>query len=514
MATFKGSTPPSIPEDFRAARAAAREFTDIVLRLPNVIGCGVARRTVGGRETDEWCFVTYVSRKLPPDMLHASELVPRELHTLEGTVLTDVEERPEPRFLADTSLYRPLQGGCQILSAAGGGTLGAVVYDGTDFQPVLLTCNHCLTLLGQRTTIPANSQVRQPARVLAPTADINNPFVFRSGPIVGSTKRIVPWLMPPLGATHNFQARVDAGIVALNPDVDAAFRVIDVGKHPYVILPPYEGLRVVKRGWVTERTEGVVKAIDVSITIRDDDGKLIRIGGVDSGFGIKSQGSAFARRGDSGSLIVDADGGAARGMLFGGDTPGPFSWTYACELNAVFEELQLETPCTGGLHAAIKRAVLRRYTDAWTEVEARGGGLVGEMVRKTDRFRDRYLPADDNGKVSGAFGSLMQNLASELAEQVHGDEDFAGLLDRAFGDWFALPTMYDMLEYQIPEDLPQRIDAAFRRLRELSPDAKGYEWLTTAIAGAIGLTMREFFAREFRNRKTETKQKGRVRTVS
>lgn len=497
MTTSKDDCASPAHGDMGAARAAARDYTDAVLRLPNVIGCGVARRMVGGRETEEWCFSVFVSRKVRAAHLRADEMVPRELTTAEGTVRTDVVERAQPVFLVDTSMYRPLRGGCQISTQAGNGTLGAIVYDGTDWAPVLLTCNHCLTQLGQRDAIPANPSVRQPATIILPfSPSPANPSPVVAGPIIGTTKRIVPWLPPPLGQTYaaSLEARVDAGIASMT--VDAQFRIIGLGKHPYVILPPYEGLEVTKRGHMTELTQGAtVKAVDVSITIKDKDGRYVRIGGVDSGFAMKaSAGTVFAAPGDSGSLVLDADRGAARGMIFAGDL-GPGGWVYACELGAIFAMLELETPCTGGLHGLVQRAVLRRHSE-WMVAGGGKKSLVGMMVRNIDRFRDHYLSDFADGRVSGAFGGMLQHLATELAEAVHCDEDFAGLLDRAFGDWLVQPTIYDMLEYRLPADFDDRVRAAFGRLHERSPEACGVDWLPRALADAGGRTMREWLARK------------------
>jgi class 3 adenylate cyclase/tetratricopeptide (TPR) repeat protein len=97
MTDAKGNPKADRPDELRAARAAARDHTNAVLRLPNVIGCGVARRIVRGRETTEWCLVAFVSQKLPPAMLAADAMVPRELTTPEGTIRTDVVEREIPR---------------------------------------------------------------------------------------------------------------------------------------------------------------------------------------------------------------------------------------------------------------------------------------------------------------------------------------------------------------------------------------------------------------------------------
>jgi hypothetical protein len=319
-----------------------------------------------------------------------------------------------------------------------------------------------------------------------------------TGPVIGTTKRIVPWVVPPLGSTGaNLEARVDAGIIALNPDIDVRFRVIDLGRHPYVILPAYPGLEVVKRGFRTERTIGTVLEIDVTTLLQDFNGQTVRVGGFDSCFSIQApEDAVFALRGDSGSLVVDADLSAARGMFIGGDmTRGGV--VYACDLDAIFEMLQLETPCTGGLHGIIRRAILRRHFEALT-TERSGAGITGEMIHKIDRFRGRYLSDVPDGHMSGALGYLLQALASDLAEQSYSDDDFAGLLDEAFGDWLVQPTIYDMLEYRLPEDFGLRVRKAFDGLHDLCPTAEGFDWMQSALSESGGHTMRELLSREVR----------------
>jgi hypothetical protein len=490
----------SAPDDANAARAAAREYTDWVLSFPNVHGCGVGRRTVDGRETEEWSLVVFVTRKLPLSALRSDEVIPRQLDTYEGPVLTDVIEAEEPRPFQDTAQYRPLIGGCQIVTVPSGGTLGSILYDATDYQPVLLTCNHVVTAAGQRYAMPADTRVFQPG---ASAADL-----------VGNTKRIVPWTAAPLGANYGWDARVDAGIIDPDFNVELKFEVIDLGKHPYVFLPPYEGLEVVHRGATSLLSEGTVKYIDVAFILSQKVGGRVRIGGVDCGFAIQRLGGNFALPGDSGSLIVDQNRGAARGMVVGGDTEIS-GYTYACEMGAIVEALQLETPCMGGLHSMIKRAVHRRGIPSpeidrpvsglmrdnavvGDRSESRvaelrsGNGLLRDRVANVDRFRVRYLPDTTDGSVAGALGSTLQLLAADLAEAIYDDEDFAGLLDEAFGEWLIQPTMYDMLEYRLPEDFGQRVLKAFDRLKEQRPAVAGrISWMQPAFSGSGGMKMRE-----------------------
>jgi hypothetical protein len=458
-------------------RLAAAEYSDRVFRFPNVIGYGVGQRTTGGRKTGEPCLVVFVQRKLPLSALRAAEILPRIVETRHGVLKIDVVEQAMPQLGADNASYRPLRGGCQIsVSASGGsGTLGAVMYDRRDADVVLLTCNHVLTIAGQRTVMPNNTVVSQPTM----------------GRPVGRTKRIVPWFLTPLGDFDaKWQARVDAGIVTLDAGVDAQFRVIDLGKHPYVPLPPSEGLEVRKRGFTSELTAGTVEHVDLAIILDDSNGDRVRIGGPGSGFSVRSSADqSFFLRGDSGSLVVDADGGAARGLMFGGDFKAG-GLSYGCQLNAIMEELELETPCTGSMDAMFMAALRRRRLLSRVNVT-----LVGSLSKNLRKFRFRYLQAAAEGTVGKALEHAFQALASELAEGLALDDDFAGLMDRALGDLITQPTVFDMLEYQLPEDFGERLGCAFNRLHELNPESTGFEWIAPTFRNSGATKLRDLLAR-------------------
>lgn len=226
--------------------------------------------------------------------------------------------------------------------------------------------------------------------------------------------------------------------------------------------------------------------IDLTVVVTDFNGQSVRLGGVGSGFSVRSPaGALFFQRGDSGSLVVDSTGGAARGLMFAGDfMNGGIS--YGCQLSAIMEELQLETPCTGSLNAAFMRALRRRRL--FSTMATRDTVPFGANIAK---FRARYLKEGAKGTVAGALEHMFQVLGSELAEGLTLDEDFAGLMDLAFGDWLVQPTVFDMLEYKAPDDFDKRLGRAFERFRELNPEASGYEWVVPAFKGCGGTKMRE-----------------------
>jgi hypothetical protein len=453
----------------------------MILSLPNVVGVGVARRRVGGVVTDEPVVMAYVSRKLPPEALRLDQRVPRLLDVDGDEVRTDVVEVGEPHYVAvDTASYRPVRGGCQIGAADGAGTAGAVMYDRRDQQIVLLTNNHVLTTTGNPTFLPANTTVTQPF----------------GGARIGQSKRIVPMVMAPLGpANYRYFATVDAGIVSVDSNIAVEFDVVEIpGKHPFVVLPPFEGLEVVRRGYRTQLRTGTVEAIDQTIIVKASNGDRHRIG--PSVFSIRSPERLIsAMKGDSGSLVVDAEGGAARGLVFASDEQsGGVTW--ACDLGTIMNVLELDTPCTGSINALIRRSVFRRLADRYAlaqEVDAAGGArnpFVGELITKVDRFRDHHLPTRRDGSTGAEIGSALARLGPDLAATIACDEDAAGLFDLAFGEWLIQPTVFDMLEYRFPETVGVQAAAAFRRVRvrRQSPDL---DLLERIFSTAAGRSMRE-----------------------
>jgi len=452
------------------------------MRLQNVVGVGVAYRQVEGAVTDEPAVRVYVTRKLPRDAVPVEHRVPVQLETEAGEVRTDVVEVGEPQFLfIDDATYRPIEGGCQIGTAGGYGTAGAVMYDRRDQTVVLLTNNHVLTTANPG-ELPANTMVTQPG----------------AGKGIGHSKRIVPMFLAPLGADFTHYATVDAGIVAVDSNVPVEFNVVEVGRHPFVVLPPYPGLQVVHRGWRTQLREGTVEDVDVSMIYKMPNGERRRIGGPEhSVFSIRApEDHVTSMKGDSGSLVVDAEGAAARGLVFAAsELSGGLTW--ACELGTIMSLLELDTLCTGSLNALIRRSAFRRLADRWAlaqHLDAAGGSrnsFVDELIGTVSRFRDQHLPPEPDGSVGLAIGGALQRLAPDLAFAISSDEDAAGHLDRAFGEWLVQPTVFDMLEYRFSDDVGVHVSAALDRMREICPGTSELSLLEQMFKLMAGRSVRE-----------------------
>jgi len=125
-----------------------------LLTLPQVIGVGYGYKTVRGIQTKQEAIVALVSKKLLPEQLACHELVPKTINDM----VTDVIEVGEIKALDVESLVplevrtdkiRPAPPGVSIghfLVTAG--TFGAVVYDNSTAQPMILSNNHILANAG------------------------------------------------------------------------------------------------------------------------------------------------------------------------------------------------------------------------------------------------------------------------------------------------------------------------------------------------------------------------------
>ncbi len=184
-----------------------------------------------------------------------------------------------------------------------------------------------------------------------------------------------------------------------------------------------------------------------------------------------------------------------RTFLFASDLmPGGIS--FACQLPAVFESLELTTPCAGSLDWFVKLAIQRAIWSSGLRRISYRDDAAREASRNLDRFRHRYLSSSDGSSFAAAINQLLESLAQELAEDLPNDDDLAGLLAEAFGDWIACPTVYDMLEYRLPADFGERVGKAIRRFSELHPDIKHLDPLTGVLTGLGEVRIRDLLQRQ------------------
>lgn len=302
---------------------AKQECRNMLFSKPNVNGIDIGRRVRGGKTLDEMVVKVYVTTKVPKDLLDEADLIPANLTIGKETVSVDVEESMMPRAQAFTLKSRPLIGGSSIgVVGAGTGTLGVCILHRSGVY--ILSNDHVLTGSG---SFPIGSLVKQPSEADADVDTVPIAVVTNRVPTDFGTTTYA------LGSVRNSN-RVDAALAVvmgqLVHNINKANRAIYwIGYPDFEILNlEYlgflaQGRTVHKMGRTTHYTVGTVQStswdtdIDYSDVFGNPEGTNIarfidqlRIVGTDG---------PFSDKGDSGSLVLDADSNRPVGLLFAGD---------------------------------------------------------------------------------------------------------------------------------------------------------------------------------------------------
>jgi hypothetical protein len=460
--------------DFTRVLSAQEIHEEALLDRQSVIGVASGPRIRRGRQTRELCVQVFVERKRPLDALGAAERVPAELAALDPTqtVATDVIEIARPVEHQDTTRYRPVPGGCSIgpEASVSAGTLGGWACDNADDAMVLLTNNHVISALDN---LPAARRIVQPGR-------LDGGVLPRD--VIGTLKRHIALttVANPPGAPLPPVTPVDAAIGTI--DVDRDDTVLQIGPAIYELQAPTVGMEVQKRGRTTQLTDnGRVFSVNGTFTINYRNGT--RLGRVGNTFLIRSTNTnVFSAAGDSGSLIFNQRQGELNntrpvvGLLYaGGSFNDGTPYTLACDINAVFGALNLNTVCT-----CVVRAILRALFSGRGMDQAAEQRLVRRKERQLRALRSRVVRKTRFGK---AFDDFVSADAATLAGVLLADDEAFGLAVRALGPWLELRTTLDMLEAEID---PETV-ATVRRLTDvLAKQAKELRPQLAAVNDAVG----------------------------
>ena len=296
-----------------------------LLALPNVIGLGIGLKTVQGRRGDQLCLAVLVRRKLPRAALEPEAIIPDEL----DGIATDVVEVGDIRAqISRTSRHRPAPGGISLgHTRVTAGTFGCVVRDRATGAALLLSNNHVLADCnrgqpGDAILQPGTADGgREPEDVIAAldrfgeiqftrqpaTCPLASWFVRAVNALAawgGFHHRLEAWREDPLAVN-----RIDAAVARPNDEDDVLADVLEIG--PISGTRPAElGLRVRKCGRSSGLTTGEISVLETTITVGYGD-STARFGG-------QIVTTPMSRSGDSGSVLVEAGGHRAVGLLFAG----------------------------------------------------------------------------------------------------------------------------------------------------------------------------------------------------
>jgi hypothetical protein len=324
---YTGSGPPAegaVPEHDEVKRVQVRHRATL-LALPNVIGLGIGLKTVQGRRGGELCLAALVRRKLPRAALEPEAIIPDEL----DGVATDVLEVGDIRAqVSRTTRQRPAPGGVSLShTRVTAGTFGCVVHDRSTGDALILSNNHVLADCnrgqpGDAILQPGTADGgREPEDVIAALERFGEIQFTRQPatcPLASAFVRIVNMLAAWGGFHHRLEAwredplavnRIDAAVARPNDEEDVLAEVLEIG--PISGTRPAElGLRVRKSGRSSGLTTGDITVLETTITVGYGDST--------AQFNGQMVTTPMSRPGDSGSVLVEAGGARAVGLLFAG----------------------------------------------------------------------------------------------------------------------------------------------------------------------------------------------------
>lgn len=315
--------------------ALYRELTKQRKRLltkKHVVGCGIGIKEKGGRPTTTPAIMVFVDKKRPVASLTRKERIPELLNG----IATDVVEVGNLRLLTSdhdirTKEMRPARPGISIghyLVSAG--TFGAVAYDGTTGEPLILSNNHVLanSSAGDNARAKEGDPVYQPGTYDGGNAKDTIGHLLRFVPIHAESQPVectwahaTEWLANRILQTFHRRYRLRFERLAERVNlVDAAVaRPIDPKLlDPYIVGLGYiRGVAEIEPGQVIRKSgrssgvnSGVVRAIRATLNVSLGDAGIAQ-------FDDQIVTTPMAQPGDSGSVGLN-EANEIVGLLFAG----------------------------------------------------------------------------------------------------------------------------------------------------------------------------------------------------
>ncbi|MBO8138152.1 MAG: hypothetical protein H0Z40_08460 [Desulfotomaculum sp.] len=306
-----------------------------LLQRDNVIGVGIGHKQVSNKRTKQLSMVVLVEKKLPPEDLKRSHIIPRKVEGVD----TDVIEVGRIKMLGSRvdidrkERLRPAQPGCSIghfkVSA---GTLGAVVRDRRTGEKLILSNNHILAngsngydgraFIGDPILQPGaydgGNEKDRIARLLR-FVPINRGVEEKQASCLIASGFMLTTNLLLRALRPNYEVKVLKKMQQANT-VDCALarpdgpdliesKILDVGpvKGIAEVRP---GMPVLKSGRTTGLTRGVITTVGTSLQVEMDDSEMVW-------FEDQVTTDLKSRGGDSGSLVITPENEAV-GLLFAG----------------------------------------------------------------------------------------------------------------------------------------------------------------------------------------------------
>lgn len=299
---------------------AKETYKNELFSKANVVGVAVGFKYVGGVKTNELSVIVNVSHKIPQVELPIQDLVPSEL---DGVKTDVIETGTIQTFYEPTGKFRPAPGGVSIghkdITA---GTLGIVVVKEASVSSPYKPGESYSSMFGTTLCpVPQSSEQRKVYilsnnHVLAKgnEAQINDP-IYQPGPFDGGVpadtiaklSKFFPIMYDGL------LNKVDCALAEpLNFEDVIKNSILEIGEVSGSVEAQL-GMLVRKYGRTTQLTSGEIIQMYATVDVSGYPGGTAR-------FEDQIITEVMAAGGDSGSLLVEQNGGRAVGLLFAGSS--------------------------------------------------------------------------------------------------------------------------------------------------------------------------------------------------
>ncbi|MDZ7336187.1 MAG: S1 family peptidase [candidate division KSB1 bacterium] len=296
-----------------------------LMKKKNVVGVGIGYKMSNHRTTGEIGLVVFVSDKLPAAQLASRDVIPK---AIKG-VVTDV--KPVGRIIihkSRTERWRPAPPGVSIgHEYVTAGTFGAVVRDNATGKKLILSNNHVLANSNDARKKDAIVQPgpidggRAPQDLIAQLERFV-PISFKKSEtnvcsIAARIAKIANYLAARFGSKSRLAPfRIEDAVNVVDAAVASPWgdsitdEILNLGT-VHGIAEPELNMKVRKSGRTTAVTEGTITSLNTMVEVGYGNGKSAI-------FENQIITTNMSAPGDSGSLLVTADGNNAVGLLFAG----------------------------------------------------------------------------------------------------------------------------------------------------------------------------------------------------
>ena len=351
-------------EQRRLERVLGKHRSEL-LAYPNVHDVDVGLEFANGDITGRLAIRVHVTEKVAADGLGDRERVPDEL---DGVPVDVIQFNPEPQLIPRNQRHDPLLAGVQIQNTMMPfvGTLGMIVFDRDNLQPLAMSCHHVMV----RTPAVASDPIAQPAAGL-PT-DV-------------------------LGTVVRSDQSLDCAVCRLGTR-SFLLEVFSLSGPAGPPTPARIGMHVVKSGLTTGVTFGIIDGVRI-------DGFSVVPGSAPPASG------EMSLPGDSGSAWLELTTNRAVGLHFAGNRPGEPERASAKHILPVLDKLKV-TVFTG---SAISTAFIGSHCRVLARTRAGAPCFLSVTYPSGRRSSAKGLgakTADGNGWVewSWAIGTHTKRL--------------------------------------------------------------------------------------------------------